>query len=851
MRAKRGLVIGGSIVFVIGLAVLAAITPQDHVEPVPSVAPRYFEVADAITPPPPGFYVSWATTPYPPPTRAAGGGNQAFGINAGYFFLYLSGQASTWGSAPTGCTESSCTTSNIDWSVFDGIIAGQAAYNIKLANGATRTSPSILTLPALYIDAEGDSSCGSSGDPCNRVTIPAWLATDCKFTYTVTVNNTQPTPTPYSWQYEGFRYDSALCLNRLKQYISEAATRYGNNNNVVGMRLNVGIAGESQPTKANGGNTYQNGWKGVGTTTPTPVYRNVTDQQVIAAHEKTVSCTEYVEFIQALTEHAYSVWTQAKGKPLYVMAGPAPCSSGMYSNAGKLRWNLENNIDVGGWNLPGSKKMIGYSLNANPPDIAGADTLPGNDFGTGYDLQPYQWYTFGDYTFEKGVGITYESYVNPNHSTTNGDNWAYQVWNWYAMAGAHTDFAQNNYLWQPYFSSLFWEVNDYLISDKWPYRGWVLFRDAEWITSNWLTGYGESGYRGNWRNWLNLPNYDAYGQACNAFLRKQVSDQKSTLTNRTIYHEPCEALLPTPAVTPRPTLTPGDTVDEMNRTFNRQALTLSSGGATSEMDVAIDTTHPNAPAATTTTVTVTLAYLDAGTDQIHVLLPGVSNPITNTLTKSNSGQWKRYTFTQSGVRLENNLTGVNNAAFVILKNDGTRTEYLHELWVDIPKTLSVPTATPTLTPSRTPTPTQTPTRTPTPSVTPTPNYPTGVRFNEISPNEFYDWNLSGDVSANDRFFELINWQSTAADITGWTVNNGSVTFTIPDGVTIQPREHLVFLAEDVFHIPASGTLTLREGATVRSSLPYGAQSAGLCYAAKPDGSTTWESNVTCTPGRAN
>lgn len=847
MRAKRNLIVAGAVTLAVGLAILAAVTPRENVTPVPSVAPRYFNVAAAVTPPPPGFYVSWATTPYPPPTRASGGGNQAFGVNAGYFFLYLSGQASTWQTAPTGCTEASCTTSNINWNIFDGMISGQAAYNIKLANGTTRTSPTLLTLPALYVDAEGDSSCGSSSDPCNRVTIPAWLANDCQFTYDVTVTNALATPTTF--KYDGFRYDSTLCLNRLKQYISEAATRYGNNNNVVGMRLNVGIAGESQPTKANANSSYTD-YNNV-SATPTPYTRNVTDQQVIAAHEKTVTCSEYVEFIQALTEHAYSVWTEAYGKPLYLMAGPPPCASGLYSNAGKFRWNLENNLDVGGWNLPGSKKMIGYSLNANPPDIAGADTLLGNDFGTGHDLKPYQWYTFGDYTFDKGIGITYESYVNPNHSTTNGDNWAYQVWNWYAMAGAHTDFAQNNAYWQPYFSSLFWEVNDYLIGDDWPYRGWTLFRDAEWLTYNWNTGYGASGYRGTWRNWLNLPNYDAYTQACNAFLRKQVSDQKATLTDMTIYHEPCEAALPTPGVTPRPTLTPGDTVDEMNRTFNRQALALSASGVTAEMDIAIDTTHLNAPAETTTTVTVTLAYLDAGTDKIHVLLPGVSNPITNTLTKANSGQWKRYTFTQSGVRLANNLTGVNNAAFVILKNDGTRTEYLHELWVDIPKTLNVPTPTPTLTPSRTPTATWTASPTATPTFTPTPNYPVGVRFNEISPNEFYDWNLSGDVSASDRFFELINWQAAAADISGWTLSNGGTTYTIPDGVIIQPRERLVFLAEDVFHIPASGTLTLSEGAIVRSSQSYGAQSAGRCYAAQPDGSSTWVSNVTCTPGRIN
>lgn len=840
---KRRMIAVGAAGLLIALGILAAAQPQMTTRVIPSVAPRYFEVADAITPPPPGFYVSWATTPYPPPTRASGGGNQAFGINAGYFFLYLAGQASTWGTTPTGCTTESCATSNIDWSVYDGIIAGQAAFNIKLANGTTRTSPSLLTLPAVYVDAEGDSSCGSSADPCNRVTIPGWLATDCKFTFPVSVTNKHGES--FSWLYEGFRYDLPLCQARLKQFIGEAATRYGPNANVVGARLNVGIAGESQPTKANAGNSYTDY-----DASDKPVTKYVTDKQVIAAHEATVTCSEYTGFIKDLSEYAYGVWTQATGKPLYVMAGPAPCASGTYSNASKLRWNLENNPELGGWNLDGARKWIGYSLNANPPDIAGADTLPGNDFGTGHDLQPYQWYTMGDYAFDKGVGITYESYVNPGNSTTAGDNWAYQVWNWYAMAGTHTDLAQNNYLWRPYFSGLFWEVNDYLIGDDWPYRGWLLLRDAEWITYNWGTGYGASGYRGPWRNWLSLPNYDSYGQACNTFVDKQVSDQKAALVGVTIYHEPCEALLPTPAVTPRPTVTPGDTVDEMNRTFNRQALTLGLSGATAEMDVAIDGTHPNAPALTTTTVTVTLAYLDAGTDKIHVLLPGVSNPITNTLTKTNTGQWKRFTFTQANVRLTNGLTGLNNAAFVIVKNDGTRTEYLHELWVDIPTALTVPTPTPTATASRTPSPTPTHTPTPTPTATATPSYAAGVRFNEVSPAELYDWGLSGDVSAADRYFELINWATTETDISGWTVNNGATTFTLPD-VTIPPFGHTVFLAEDTLHIPAAGTLTLKQGATTKSTVTYTAQTAGLCYAAMPDGAATWVANVACTPGRTN
>jgi len=161
--------------------------------------------------------------------------------------------------------------------------------------------------------------------------------------------------------------------------------------------------------------------------------------------------------------------------------------------------------------------------------------------------------------------------------------------------------------------------------------------------------------------------------------------------------------------------------------------------------------------------------------------------------------------------------------------------------------LTEATITPTATATRTATPT------PTPSRTPTPVYAAGVRFNEVSPSELYDWSLSGTVSAADRYFELINWSATTANISGWSVGNGVDLYTFPPGTTIGPYARKVFLAEDTVSIGAELTLYNSTLAFVDESLHGSAPDVGYCYSASPDGSGSfaWVAPENCTPGQPN
>lgn len=179
-----------------------------------------------------------------------------------------------------------------------------------------------------------------------------------------------------------------------------------------------------------------------------------------------------------------------------------------------------------------------------------------------------------------------------------------------------------------------------------------------------------------------------------------------------------------------------------------------------------------------------------------------------------------------------------------------------------PTGTQVPTATPTRTATPpityTPTPTATGLPTHTPTVTLTPVLPAGLRFNEVSPSELYDWSLSGSVTPADRYFELINWSGTEADISGWMLYDsvGTILYTFPPGTTIGPYARKVFLAEDVIALPSSGGLfdLYDDSGGFQDTLYYPAvPDTGYCYSASPDGSGSfaWVAPENCTPGQPN
>ena len=90
------------------------------------------------------------------------------------------------------------------------------------------------------------------------------------------------------------------------------------------------------------------------------------EQALIAAHENLIPCDQYRSYVREIAEHAYSVFTK---KPIYLMAGPAPCAT--YSGQ---KWRYELLYDpVAGWEVVSPKKLIGFSMNRDDADSADAD----------------------------------------------------------------------------------------------------------------------------------------------------------------------------------------------------------------------------------------------------------------------------------------------------------------------------------------------------------------------------------------------------------------------------------------------------------------------------------------------
>ncbi len=215
------------------------------------------------------------------------------------------------------------------------------------------------------------------------------------------------------------------------------------------------------------------------------------------------------------------------------------------------------------------------------------------------------------------------------------------------------------------------------------------------------------------------------------------------------------------------------------------------------------------------------------------------------------GVFANYTALQdNGVTLDG-LTNARVAAIEFAGSDGSARHGYASNSALATVTVGAPLTEATITPTATATRTATPT--PTPSRTPTPVYAAGVRFNEVSPSELYDWSLSGTVSAADRYFELINWAATTANISGCTIGNGTDTYAFPTGTTLTAYARKVFLAEDTVHIPDNGTLTLAGTGCSASVVYTAAPDTGQCYSASPDGSGSfaWVAPENCTPGQPN
>jgi len=592
-------------------------------------------------------------------------------------------------SGDTGVTGTWEKSGSINWGPFDRCLRMAAERTITLPDGSSAPQPVILTVPSSFTDAGtrwyrtgGHGAPGTIDNPLVRLYLPAWMQND---TYRFTFRMADAEQSGY--YYQSLRYDG-LFKQKMIEFVRQAGARYNTNPQVAAVRVFLGFQGESQPVvpcTPSWDLTAPAGGEGLSCS-------GDTQAAILQAHQATVTCNQYLAFITELSEAAYEAFPN---KPVVAMVGPSPCST-VSSNS--YRKSLYTND----W----SDKAIGISMNNLAPDRPDVDERPGN-VNTAYT----KWRVGQTLTVMK-YPMLYEYYSA--YGLTLHD----MYWTTLSGAGNGGNFILHHSAWNNSYSAFMWEVMDYWLgSDR---RAWLVFRDREYPTYDWTTGYGSSGSIGDWGKYLTLINPDDAPQACSPRLQATAQAANALVSGRLRVTPACPSTpLPTPAITPAPTPSPG--ADTMNRLFNRQARRLDPG---TSLRIAVSEDWPYF--GTTRPVTVTVSYLDIGADLFTVSLPYAAGvAASQSIRKQGQGIWKRYSWTQTA-RIANAL---NADTFIVIANpSGGQPTYLHEIFVDVADSElpSMPTATPTrtltstATPTRTSTPTATPTATSTRTHTPTP-----------------------------------------------------------------------------------------------------------------------------------
>jgi hypothetical protein len=211
------------------------------------------------------------------------------------------------------------------------------------------------------------------------------------------------------------------------------------------------------------------------------------------------------------------------------------------------------------------------------------------------------------------------------------------------------------------------------------------------------------------------------------------------------------------------------------------------------------------------------------------------------------------------------FTGTDTFAYTVSDSNGGTDDATVTVVVKAPTRLSTPTPTPTATPMP-PTPTPVPpTATPMPP-TPTPMPPTptptpvavliGTRVNEVLPVPApTDVNGDGVLDELDEWIELFNAGSTAADLSGWFLDDGaggSAPYQIPPGTVLQPAAFAVFYRGETGIVLDDGGDEVRllgTNGTVVDAVTFGQLAPNASYSLGADG--VWHSDWTPSPGAPN
>lgn len=703
--AGVGLLLAGAALAVFaGLAALWRDAPEEPAPPVPIIERH---IVAGQTPQQAAVILSSMQgheTPEPLPTTHpyySAGAWAPLGVECnGYLGENIDGSSppggdEIWETAPTGCTGYSCANLGVDWSYVDDCLGAARNYAVTIGPGETISQPVSIAVPPYFIDqggAGGKGLAGTTGDPLLTEYVPDWLESAALTTFTYDGKT-----------YHGINYDSDVFKNWLIAMIQAAAARYGNDPQVHLVRVGVGFQAETQPVKCGAGHS------------------SCDQASLLAAHEASVAtCNQYKDFVADLVNAARAAFPN---KAVSFNGGPDPCS-----NTKSMVYRYQSYESTAtpnpGWGVLGTP--VAMSLHAIAPDRADAERWNTNAPRS----QGYGFLISGQTVDrEFGFPVAFEYQANPAGIGAS-DPWQYNYWTALAGAGLGGDYLMPFYTWEGKYSNEFWDVALHKLGDGQPHA-WTVLRDAEYADASYNSGtVGNSGYRGDFGNHLRLLTPSAYPQACNATVKATAtaSTKSEADQGHAIAYDPCPVSLPTPAITPLPTPAAGLTPDfnMSQRLLNRQARLLSPEGT---MAFAVDTAWSYYGDARP--VTVTLKYLDTGTDDIAVYVATTgSGAATHAIDRTGSGVWRTERWTVSDAEISNKVATSPGMAFIALAGGASSNLFAHEVSFDVGAVALDATDTPTPTPGPTATQTITPrptatfaTATATRTPTATPNWP--------------------------------------------------------------------------------------------------------------------------------
>lgn len=688
-----------------------------------------------------------AKTPIPLPTNNplwASGRNAPIGAECDHYLGYSlgnqhPGSAPMWESAPSpaNCTPGdgspqnpgTCTSTNISWSNYDNCIAAMANTYVTLGDGSQVKEPISIQVPPMILD-EGDSgdSDGSTAKPWEREYIPGWMETKgylFKFLYDEGDGNANNNT------YWGIRYDGDFKAWMIKM-IYEAGQRYGDNDQIVMVRVGVGYQQESQPVKRQALGDTKN-------------------KALRVEHQKTVSCDAYRDYVFDLVEAARKAFPN---KVVTFSAAPSPCGDSGYSSSDSWRYKAYEWTTAGnpGWHVNGTP--VALALHSADVDSANAESW--NPDVPRYDPS-YGWMTAGDQIDKYGYPVVWEYFWNPAApgaftAGQNEDPWQKNYWTALAVAGHGGDYIMPFSTHAQYYTNKFWDTVWYMTGPE-SDRAWVVLRDAEHPEFSWSSStYGRAGYMEDLRSGAIVLTPDAYTQACSSSVKATATAEYGIqqAANNTMGYNPCPNTLPTPAATYQatPTFNDAGETNMIQRLYNRQARQMT---ANQKMGIALESSWKHY--SEVADVKITVSYLDIGTDDVVVRVnKNGSTENSHTIDKVNSGLWKDEVWAVTDAELLNNISVTGRgSSFLEITNGATSVLNLHQVFVDV-TTVTVtdtPTPTPTNTPTATPTATNTPTATPT--NTPVPVYGTDLLQNlngNFELGTLANWTLANNTNGN-------------------------------------------------------------------------------------------------------